>query len=333
MAGLVEAEDSAIEVQVNNGVVRVLSVAESESAPPFGSAWFSETGTLISEEGHVVTNSELASRTDSIVAILADGRRYVGTLVGSDSFSNLAVYKLPGLEEAPSPRAITDDVRDGDVVYAVVATADGMRQTVKAQVLNARRLINRHESPVLPYIEIEDNNLGTPIRGGIFDERAALVGFVTLHTGPEQKTQVVDAIPIDDVLRIAYELRVSGRVRRSRIGVAVSSVSNELSAARGFAEPTGALIGDVSKGSPADRAGLVVGDIILKVDSTLISTVIRSPNDYQVAMERIRAGSRIQLEVLGVAGERLVSLITGEVSRGPPVGEPGVDPRKSLRRD
>lgn len=314
------ADESAVQIQVSNGAVRILSVAEAETAPPFGSDWFSETGVLISAEGHVVSNAALARRTSSVVAILTDGRRYVGTLVGSDPFSNLALFKFSALDHEPPLRAATVDLRAGDSVYAVVATADGMRQTVKARVLNAHRIFNKRDSPVLPYIEIEENN-STPIRGPIFDERGKLVGFVTLQTFPEQKTQVVLAIPSGDVRRIADQLRLSGRVRRSRIGVGIKPVPKELADERGLAEPGGALIGDVEKGGPAHRAGLMVGDIILQLDSH----AIRRLDDYFVAIERIKAGTLIQIELLRGSRKRHLSFYTGEVVTGPPVGQPAPD--------
>lgn len=307
---------------MSHAAVRILSVAEAERAPPFGSGWFSETGVLVSTEGHLVSNADLANRTNSIVAILPDGRRHVGTLVGKDPFSNLALFKLADLDQQPPIHAATHDSRGGDAVYAVVATADGMRQNVKARVLNAQRIVNRRDSPVLPYIEIEENS-ETPIRGPVFNEQGEFVGFVTLQTSPEQKSQVVLAVPSGDVKRIADELRFAGRVRRSRIGVGVKTVPNEVAAQRGLAEAVGAFIGEVSRDGPAYRAGLIVGDIILQ----LSSYSIRSRDDYFVAMERIRAGTLVQIEVLRGTEKRYLSLITGEVLT---VGHRFPDDRKQV---
>jgi serine protease Do len=321
-----QAEDRKLRAALLNAVVRVISVAEAESAPPYGSDWFSETGLVVSTEGHVVTNATFAERTDNIVAIVTDGRRHSGTLIGTDPFSNLALFKLVNFDDEPPIHAMPNDLQDGDAIYCVTATADGKREIIKAPVLDAHRLRNRRGTPVLPYIEIKQDDSIPTIRGPIFDHQGKVVGFVTLQSSSEQKTQVVLAIPSGDVKRIANELRMFGRVRRSRIGLGVETVTDELAAVRGLAEPIGALVGQVSTGSPAQRAGLVVGDIILKVNSD----VIRTRDDYFVVIERTRAGTRLNLEVLGHAGKRRLSVFTGEVTSGPAVGQPVPDDRKNV---
>jgi serine protease Do len=326
--GLAQADDPRIEAQVSKSVVRMVSMEDAETAPPFGSDWLGQTGVLVSEAGHVITNAHLAERTTSIVAILADERRYAGTLVGTDSYSNLALFKLPGLGHVPPLRPVTDGLHEGDLVYAVLATADGERQTVKGHVLNARRLIARPGSAALPYIEIEDSNDERPIRGPVFDEAGKLVAFVTLQSDPGHKTGHVLAIAISDVQRIADDLAASGRVRRSRIGVNIRRVTSDLSAARGLPHPTGALVAEIEKGGPGERGGLLLDDIVLKVDST----VIRTADEFTMTTQRIRPGTRIELEVLGPGGRRKVTVATGELISGRRGGEPNPHDQKILRQ-
>src|SRR5688572_11405243 len=103
VVGLAEAEESKIQGLVNNAVVRLLTVAESDTHPPFGSAWFNQVGVLIAEDGHLVTDSSIAELANSIVAIFSDGRRSMGTLVASDPRNHLAVFKLADLVSPPQP--------------------------------------------------------------------------------------------------------------------------------------------------------------------------------------------------------------------------------------
>jgi serine protease Do len=320
-------QESSIAARISAAVVRVLSVDEAESESPCGCEWLSETGALMTQEGHIVTGAALASRTTSIVAILADGRRYAGKLVGSDSFSNLALFKLAGSDHERAPRAITDDVRPADTVYAVIATSNGTRQSVRARVLEAKRLAPSRSFPIGPYIEIEDDQPEMPVRGPIFNERGKLIGFVTLQTSPARKTQLAFALPINHLKWIADELRISGRVRRSRMGVDVRQVPADQALARGLAEPVGALVDAVSARSPAQWAGLGAGDIILR----LAGYPIKNAEDYLVVMGQISAGTRITLELLDRRGARRnVHLTTGEIVTGPPVGQPASEERKLL---
>jgi serine protease Do len=245
---------------------------------------------------------------------MPDGQRYTGTLVGSDAYSNVALFRLSVGTHQPPVQGTADDLMDGDLVHSVVATTDGKRQTVTARVLKARRLLSPQGQPSLPYIEIEDNDPATPIRGPIFDNRGKLVGLITLRTDPEHKAHTALAIPIGDVTRMARDLKLMGRVSRSRLGLTLRTVSDDLAAERGLAQPMGALVVETSQGSPAARVGLATGDIILKVNTDRISTPIRAPDDYTIAMERIRAGTLVQLDVLGITGrQRRVYVTTGEL--------------------
>lgn len=321
-----QAEYSGALSQIGAAVVRIHTPAEVESHPPFGPQWFSETGVLVSPEGYVVSNAEIARKSEGIVAIFADGRRFAGTLVGSDHFSNIAVFKIDGADQDPPAHGNAEELQVGETVYAVSATQDGTRRLVLARVRDAARLMRSGSFPIGPYLEIGLDE-EVPFGGAVFNDRGKLVGFVVIRSGPPQKTRGVLATPINDVTRIADELREFGKVRRSRIGLAVQRVPGDVATARGLTEPTGALIATVAKGSPAERAGLLADDIILRLDAT----VIRNPDEYMIAMGRIRAGTQIRLEILRADRKRNVSLVSGEVVSGPPVGQPDAEERKVVR--
>ena len=320
--GEVRGDESRVGGQPGKGTLRLLSVDDAEAAPPFGAGWFADIGVLVSEDGHVIGEADLARRSTSIVAILANQNRYSGTVVAVDGYSNLALYKLSGPQHEPPLPADEDSVAEGDYVTAVVGTSDGRRETVRARVLDARRVLIAREHPPLPYIEIEDSNPDLPVRGPVFDATGKLVAFVTLRTRPEHKTQSVLAVRASDMLSIAQELRTWGRVRRSRIGLGVATVPRELAVSRGLGESTGALIGEVQAGSPAARVGLLVNEIIVKLDQSEIGNT----RDYLVAMQRTRPGTIITLEVVGAAGKRRVHVRTAEIVSGAPPR----DDRKTL---
>ena len=324
------AQDSAIAPpQLGNGVVRILSTDEPDTSESFGSQWFSDLGLLISDEGHVVANALAASA--AIVAVFADGRRHAGKLVAADAYGNLALFKLAGLQREPVPQMRTGDARNGERVHAVLATRDGIRRTITSTIHDAQRVVRpsaSSHSPAGPYIEILQPDKPGPIQGPIFDDSGKVLGFVTLESRPENKTQMALAVPIADVLRIADELDAKGKVRRARLGIGFMTVSKELAEERGLAEPTGVLVGKADKGGPADRAGLGPGDIILRLGPD----VIRHSDDYLVALGRLRAGTRIEVEVLGPGGRRSVRVMTGELVYDPnaPRERTPEDP-KSLR--
>jgi serine protease Do len=231
-----------------------------------------------------------------------------------DSFSNLAVFKIDGLEQGIRAHSDVQEVHAGETVYALSASAEGIFQLVTATIRNPARVLHSKNLPIGPYIEFDKEPL---IRGPIFNQRGQLVGFVVLESRPEARTQMVLAAAVSDVKSIATELHQSGKIRRSRIGIEIKRLSNELAQERALAEPSGALIAAVSKNSPAERAGLRGGDIILR----FAGTVIRSPDDYMVAISRIKAGSRVSLEVLSGGLRREVTLVTGEIITGAPAGK------------
>jgi serine protease Do len=321
-----QSEYSGIGSQIAS-VIRLLTPAEVESHSPSSAEWFCEIGVLISSDGLVVSNAAISKQTDDIVAMSVDGAGSAAKVVGRDRFSNLALFKISGSRHQLPAHGNAEELVAGEVVYAIGATPDGLPRVVTTQVRDARRLVHSSIFPIGPYIEIDNHDKETPITGPIFNQRGKVVGFVVLQSTPEQKTPVVLAIPISDVKRIADELRTSGKVRRSRIGVDVKRVPDDVANARGLVEPAGAFIAAVGKRSPAERAGLAAGDIILR----LAGAVIRHPDDYMVAMGRIKAGTRILLEVLGLDGKRVVSLITGEIVTGPPVGQPATEEGKVPR--
>jgi S1-C subfamily serine protease len=193
---------------ISSAVVQLV-VKEVERYAPFG--YVPVTGVLWSSEGHVVTEAKFGE-LENVVGILADGRRDCGTGVASDGFTNLGLIKMSGAGYEPPAHTPSDDVRDGDVVYALSVDHRGIRRTVIARVITARRVIDQPRFSSGPYIEIDDEE--KMVRGPIFNERGNLVGYVTLEGASDAKKPLVLATPISDVIRVIRELQTWGRVRR-----------------------------------------------------------------------------------------------------------------------
>jgi serine protease Do len=302
-----------------------VETATDDVSPTARSPRYRETGILVSGREYVVINALYTRLSEELVAIFPDGRRHAARLVARDVFSNLALVKLDPSDNPPAPLGKSEDLNVGDPVFGVRSATDGTRQVVFSRVRDTRRFVRSETSLIGPYLEIDAPEL-FPGSGPIFDGEGRVVGFLALRTGPEYKAQAFFALPIEEVIRLSDEMRVSGRVRRSRIGIAIKSPPRSTGSARGLARPAGALVARVDRNGPAERGGMLAGDIIVR----LASEEVRSTDDFLAALQRIRAGTRIQVEVVRDDGRHTLSLITGEVVSGPQVGEPGLSTTKVL---
>jgi serine protease Do len=227
---------------------------------------------------------------DEVLVTLTDKREFKARIVGADKRTDVAVVKI---EASGLPAVKIGDVnalKVGAWVMAIGAPF-GLDNTVTAGIVSAKQ---RDTGDYLPMIQtdvaINPGNSGGPL----LNMRGEVIGINSqIYSRSGGFMGISFAIPIDEAMRVADQLRTSGRVIRGRIGVSIAPVTKEVAEAIGLGAPRGALVQGVESGLPADKAGVEAGDIILKVDG---KTVEKS-GDLPRLIGATKPGAKSQLQV------------------------------------
>jgi len=223
------------------------------------------SGVIVSREGFVLTNSHVVEGVTEIQVTLNDGRTVAGRIVGADPETDLAVVRIqaPGL--TPITFGQSDQLKVGDVVLAI-GDPFSVGQTVTMGIVSAigREInaANAFASFIQTDAAINPGNSG----GALVDAGGNLVGINTLIYSRSGGYQGIGfAIPVGLARRIMEEIIETGAVTRGWFGVEVANITPELAESLGLAGTRGAIVGGIERGSPADRAGIRLGDVILAV--------------------------------------------------------------------
>ncbi|MDR0928031.1 MAG: Do family serine endopeptidase [Ignavibacteria bacterium] len=254
------------------------------------------SGVIITTDGYIVTNCHVVQNAteDGITVTTWDKKEYPAKLIGSDSLSDLAVIKI---EEKSLPVAHfgnADDLETGQFVIAV-GNPMGLNHTVTHGIISAlgrEQLGMGNSRSIANYIQtdaaINPGNSG----GGLFDLNGSLIGINTLiATSTGSFVGYGFAIPIDIVKSTAQDLIATGKVQRGYIGAMVTNVDDKFAKHLGLSKVEGVIVQGLTKGSPAEKAGVEQGDVILKVNDRNVKTV----GDLRSAISRYRAGDMVTL--------------------------------------
>lgn len=264
------------------------------------------TGMIIDSDGHILTNNHVVAGATQIQALLSSGKRYPAEVVGTDPKTDLAVIKISGNKPLPHITfGNSDKVEVGEWVVAI-GHPRGLDQTVTQGIISAKhRQGIMDPSTYQDFLQtdaaINPANSGGPLlnlRGEVVGVNAAIVSKCGGFEG------IGFAVPSNMVLYIAKTLIANGQMARGWLGVSVQDVTPELAGSFGMDIPKGALVADVAKGGPADRAGIKRGDVVIAYQgeeipdtSTLQSAVATTPIGQEVKMNVLRKGKKLSLTV------------------------------------
>jgi serine protease Do len=189
----------------------------------------------------------------------------------------------------------------------------GLENTVTAGIVSAK---GRETGDYLPFIQtdvaINPGNSGGPL----INMRGEVVGINSqIYSRSGGFMGISFAIPIDEAIRVAEQLRVSGRVTRGRIGVQIDQVTKDVAESIGLGKPQGALVRSVESGSPAEKAGVEAGDIVTKFDGKNIERA----TDLQRLVGNTKPGTRSTMTVFRRGGSRDVAVTVAEIEAEKPV--------------
>jgi Do/DeqQ family serine protease len=254
--------------------------------------------------GFIVTNNHVVNRADEITITLSDGRSLKAELVGVDPQVDLAVLKVApeGLTEIQF--ADSANLRVGDFVVAI-GNPFGLNQTVTSGIVSALGRsglgIEGFEDFIQTDASINPGNSG----GALVDLSGRLVGINTAILAPAGGNIGIGfAIPANMVRAIMAQLIDHGQVRRGYLGLAVQGLNADLAQAFGLKRQDGVVVVEVLPGSAAERAGLMTGDVIVRVGER----PIRRVTDYHSQAAVIFVGDRLEMEVIRDGRNRRLAL-------------------------
>src|SRR5574343_1344765 len=224
------------------------------------------SGFIISGDGYILTNAHVVDGADEVTVRLTDKREFKAKAIGADKRTDVALIKIEASGLPAVKLADISQLKVGEWVVAI-GSPFGFDNSVTAGIVSAKGRSLPQENYV-PFIQtdvaINPGNSGGPL----FNMRGEVVGINSqIYSRSGGYMGVSFAIPIDVAMDIQNQLRASGRVQRGRIGVTIQEVSRELADSFNLGKPVGALVSSVEKGSPADKAGIEQGDIVLRFDN------------------------------------------------------------------
>jgi serine protease Do len=293
----------------------------------FGSSRWSSLGSgfIVNSDGYILTNSHVVENASRISVKLSDHRIMEAVVVGTDPKTDLAVLKI-GSSNLPVLRlAQSDDVSVGEWV-AAFGSPFGLDQTMTAGIISAKgRVIGSgfYDNFLQTDAAINPGNSGGPL----VNLEGEVVGVNTTIPGQGRGFNGIGfAIPAATARRVYGLLMDSGKVTRGWIGIRIQEVTPEIARSFGLNDPGGALVSDVASGSPAAKAGLKSGDIILEFNGRQIQT----SRDLSVAVADTKVGIRARMKILRNGQELWFDVTVGERPsavaqhfRSPGINEPG----------
>ena len=263
------------------------------------------SGFVLSTDGYVMTNAHVVDGADEVIVTLSDKREFKARIIGADKRTDVAVVKI---DTSGLPAVRIGDVsrlRVGEWVVAI-GSPFGLDNTVTAGIVSAKQ---RDTGDFLPLIQtdvaINPGNSGGPL----INMRGEVVGINSqIYSRSGGYMGISFAIPIDEAMRVADQLRTSGRVIRGRIGVQIDQVTKEVAESIGLGKPVGALVRVVEPDGPAGKAGIEAGDIITKVDGRTVERAGELPR----IISSIKPGSRSTLQVFRRGAYRDIQVTVGE---------------------
>ncbi|WP_075533788.1 Do family serine endopeptidase [Candidatus Pelagibacter communis] len=259
------------------------------------------SGFIIDTKGTVVTNNHVISGADDILVRVGD-KEYKAKVVGADPYMDIAVLKMETREQfKPVSFGDSDKARVGDWAVAI-GNPFGLGGTVTAGIISARnRDINltRYDDFIQTDASINQGNSGGPL----FNLKGEVIGINTAIIAPGQSGSIGIgfAIPANAASNVIDQLIKFGETKRGWLGVRIQQVTKEIADVENLKKPQGALVASVGENSPADKAGIKAGDIILNFDGKKIDTMRTLPK----VVASTEVGKSVELKIW--RNKRLIS--------------------------
>lgn len=263
------------------------------------------SGVIVSHEGYVLTNNHVVEGADEIEVVLTDGRKAPAKIVGLDPETDLAVIKI-NLDKLPViVLGQSELARVGDVVLAI-GNPFGVGQTVTMGIISALGRNNLHINSFENFIQTDAAiNFGNS-GGALVDTRGNLIGINTaIYSQSGGSVGIGFAIPVSTAKTVMEAIIKDGHVVRGWIGVETQDITPELAQSFNLQRSSGAIIAGVVRNGPADKAGIVPGDILLTVEgkpvgdtTEMLNLIAQLPPGGKAKMTVLRKNREAALDVM-----------------------------------
>lgn len=264
------------------------------------------SGFIINKGGYIVTNNHVVQKAKDITVILYNKKQYPAKVIGNDPKIDIALIKIEAEDNLPvAPLGDSDKLREGESVIAI-GNPFGLSETVTSGIVSAKgRVIGAgpYDDFIQTDASINPGNSGGPL----FNFNGEVVGINTAIVAAGQG--IGFAVPINVAKEVLLQLKESGKVTRGWLGVSIQEITPELAKSFGLKEESGALVSDVTPGSPAEKAGLIRGDIITNFNGRIIKDYHELPR----IVASMNPGERVVLKVLRDGNEVTISATIAEL--------------------
>ncbi|MCE5195015.1 MAG: DegQ family serine endoprotease [Nitrospiraceae bacterium] len=271
------------------------------------------SGVIVSEDGYIVTNNHVVEKADEIKVLLFDKRSFTGKVVGSDPKTDIALVKINAKDLITARWGNSEKLEVGEFVLAI-GSPFGLSHTVTMGIISAIGRVSVGIADYEDFIQtdaaINPGNSGGPlvnIKGEIIGINTAIFSKTGGYQG------IGFAVPSNLVRFVIDELIKYGRVIRGWLGVSIQKLTPELSQKFGLKDMTGALVGEVLKESPAEKAGIMRGDIIIEYNGKKVNNADALKN----IVAQSKAGSKVQAKILRKGKEYDIAVSVTEYPKEP----------------
>jgi serine protease Do len=267
------------------------------------------SGFIIESNGLILTNAHVVEGATTIYVTLTDKREFKAKLLGMDKRTDVAVVKIEARDLPKLPLGDSSRVRVGEWVLAI-GSPFGLENTVTAGIVSAK---SRDTGDYLPFIQtdvaVNPGNSGGPL----LNTAGQVIGINSqIFSRSGGYMGISFAIPIDEAMRVADQLRTNGKMVRGRIGVALGEMTKEVAESLGLGKPRGAYVRNVEQGGPAANGGIESGDVILNFNGREISKSTDLPRI--VGETKPGTSATVQVWRKGATKDLTVVVTDGEAS-------------------
>jgi len=264
------------------------------------------SGFIISADGFVLTNAHVVDGADEVYVTLTDKREFKAKIIGADKDSDVAVVKIEGANLPRVTIGDSDKIRAGEWAVAI-GSPFGLDNTVTAGIISSKaRDIGDYLKLIQTDVAVNPGNSGGPL----LNMRGEVVGINSqIFSRSGGYMGISFALPINDAIRVSEQLKASGKVTRGRLGVQIQEVTREIAESLNLPKAQGAQVARVEAGSPAEKAGVEAGDIILKFNGA----VVESYNDLRRMAGSTKPGTKVTLNVWRKGAARDLTVVLAEL--------------------
>jgi serine protease Do len=268
------------------------------------------SGVIVSPEGHILTNNHVIEGADEIIVTLGNEKHeYKARKIGADPSTDIAVLKIePNAKLHEITFADSDKLRVGDIAIAV-GNPFGLTQSVTMGIVSALGRSDTHITDYENFIQTDASINPGNSGGALVDVEGRLIGINTAifsRTGGNQG--IGFAVPSNLARSVMDSLIKNGKVSRGFLGIALQPLSDELAKAFKLPGDTGALVAEVTAHSPAEKAGIKAGDVVVAVNGKKVE----GPRELQLLVAGISPGTKVDVKLVRDGGEKTVNVELAE---------------------